>query len=181
MSVAGRFRLFIALEILIFGGLFAAHVLLRLGASEWPAAREILSFPLGLAATGILLASSFTMAMAARSLGRKDVEQYWLFMGFTVLLALSFLFVKAFEWGEKIELGMLPWTSTYLALYFTLTGVHALHVLGGFAANAYLLASGFTLWSREPDRLTRRVAAAGLYWQLVCVAWLGIFGLLYIL
>ena len=181
MSASGRFRLFLAFEILLFGALFSAYVPLRLGASEWPAGREILSFPLGLANTGILLASSFTMAMAARSLRRKDVEQYWLFMGFTVLLALSFLFVKLFEWGEKIELGMLPWTSTFLALYFTLTGVHALHVLGGFIANAYLLASGFTLWTRDPDRLTRRVAAAGLYWQVVSAIWIGIFVLLYIL
>jgi heme/copper-type cytochrome/quinol oxidase subunit 3 len=173
--------LFLASEVMLFGGLFSAYVLLRMGSPEWPAGREILSFPLGLANTGILLTSSLTMAMAVRSLRRKDVEQYWLFMGFTVLLALSFVFVKALEWGEKIELGMLPSTSMFLALYFTLTGVHALHVLGGFVANAYLLASGFTLWSRDPERLTSRVAAAGLYWQFVDVVWIGIFALLYIL
>ena len=173
--------LFLASEVMLFGGLFSAYVLLRMGSPEWPVGREILSFPLGLANTGILLTSSLTMAMAVRSLRRKDVEQYWLFMGFTVLLALSFVFVKAFEWGEKIELGMLPSTSMFLALYFTLTGVHALHVLGGFAANAYLLASGFTLWSRDPDRLTSRVVTAGLYWQFVDVVWIGIFALLYVL
>lgn len=142
---------------------------------------EALDFPLGLAQTGILLVSSFTMAMAARSLGRKDVEQYWLFMGFTVLLALSFVFVKLFEWGEKIERGAWPWTSTFLSVYFSLTGVHALLVLAGFLANAYLLAAGFTAWSRDPDRLTRRVATAGVLWHLICAAWVGIFGILYIL
>jgi heme/copper-type cytochrome/quinol oxidase subunit 3 len=142
---------------------------------------EALDFPLGLAQTGILLASSFTMAMAVRSLRRKDVEQYWLAMGFTVLLALSFLFVKLFEWGEKIEFGGLPWTSRFLAHYYAVTGVHALLVFAGFLANASLLAAGFTLWSREPDRLTRRVAAAGVVWQVVCAAWAGIFVILYIL
>ena len=173
--------LFLASEVMLFGGLFSAYVLLRLGSADWPVGRDILSFPLGLANTGILLTSSFTMAMAARSLRRKDVEQYWLFMGLTVLLALSFVFVKAFEWGEKIELGLLPSTNMFLALYFTLTGVHLLHVLGGFVANAYLLASGFTLWTRDPDRLTSRVATAGLYWQFVDLIWIGIFVLLYIL
>ncbi len=172
--------LFLASAVMLFGGLFSAYVLLRMGASEWPVGRMVLSFPLGLANTGVLLASSFTMAMAGRSLRQKDVAQYWLFMGFTVLLALAFLFIKAFEWGDKLEHGMWPSTSTFLALYFTLTGVHALHVIGGFAANAYLLASGFTMWRREPERLTGRVAAAGLYWQFVDVVWICLFVTLYL-
>jgi cytochrome c oxidase subunit III len=173
--------LFLASEVMLFGGLFSAYVLLRVGAPEWPVGRAVLNFPLGLANTGVLLTSSFTMAMGVRSLRRKDVEQYWLFMALTVLLGLVFLFIKSFEWGEKIELGLVPSTNMFLALYFTLTGLHALHVLGGFIANAYLLASGFATWSREPDRLTSRVATAGLYWQFVDVIWVGIFALLYVL
>lgn len=173
--------LFLASEVMLFGGLFSAYVILRIGAAEWPAARTILSFPIGLANTGVLLTSSFTMWMAGRSLRQKDVEQYWLFMGLTVLLALAFLFIKAFEWGDKIEQGLVPSTSTFLALYFTLTGVHALHVVGGLCANAYLLASGIGMWAREPDRLTTRVTMAGLYWQFVNFVWICIFTILYIL
>jgi len=60
--------LFLAPEVMLFGGLFSAYVLLRMGSPEWPVGREILSFPLGLANTGILLTSSLTMAMAVRSL-----------------------------------------------------------------------------------------------------------------
>ena len=173
--------LFLASEVMLFGGLFSAYVLLRMGSPDWPAPRTITNFPIGLANTLVLLASSVTMRQGLRSLRRKDAEQYWLFMGLTVLLALVFLFVKLFEWGDKFEEELYPSTSTFLALYFTLTGVHALHVIGGFVANATLLAGGFKMWQRDPDRLTSRVATAALYWHFVDAVWLCLFVMLYVI
>ena len=56
-------------------------------------------------------------------------------LGLTILLALIFLAVKAFEYGAKFSHHLYPETNTYLAIYFTLTGLHALHIIGGVIVN----------------------------------------------
>lgn len=173
--------LFLASEVMLFGGLFSAYVLLRTTATDWPQGWTVLSVPLGAANTLVLIASSVTMVLSWVALTRQDVAEYWLFMGLTVLLGLVFLAVKAFEYADKIEHGLRPASSIFLAVYFTLTGVHALHVASGVAANSYLLATGAAMWAREPERLTNRVEAAGLFWHFVDIVWIFLFPLLYLL
>jgi len=173
--------LFLASEVMLFGGLFSAYVLLRMGAPGWPHGWAILNIPLGALNTGVLITSSVTMVLSWVALKEKDLSRFWLWMGFTVLLAVMFLGIKLFEYADKFEHGLFPSSSTFMALYFTLTGLHALHVVGGLIANTYLLASGFTMWEREPLRLTNRVEAAGLYWHFVDIVWIFLFPVLYLL
>jgi heme/copper-type cytochrome/quinol oxidase subunit 3 len=173
--------LFLASEVMLFGGLFSAYVLLRTGAPAWPPGWTILSVPLGAANTLVLIASSVTIVMAWLALEDRDVTEYWLFMGLTVLLGVVFLVVKAFEYADKFEHGLGPASSMFLGVYFTLTGVHALHVASGVVVNAYLLASGAALWARAPVQLTNRVEAAGLFWHFVDIVWIFLFPLLYLL
>jgi len=59
--------------------------------------------------------------------------------------------------------------------------MHALHVAAGVIVNTWLLATGFTMWERDPDRLTHRVEAAGLFWHFVDIVWIVLFPLLYLL
>ena len=173
--------LFLASEVMLFGGLFSAYVLLRVGAVTWPEAWSIANVPLGALNTGVLITSSVTMVLSWVALKEKDLSRFWLWMGFTILLGVMFLGIKLFEYADKFQHGLWPSTSTYMALYFTLTGLHALHVLGGIVANTALLATSFTMWEREPDRLTNRVEAAGLYWHFVDVVWIFLFPVLYLL
>jgi len=172
--------LFLASEVMLFGGLFSAYVLLRVGATSWPHGWAVQDVPLGALNTGVIITSSVTMVLAWLSLKEQDISRYWLYMGFTVLLAVVFLAIKAFEYGDKFEVGLFPSTNTYMALYFTLTGLHALHVLAGLLVNTWLLAAGLTLWERDPERLTGRVEAAGLYWHFVDMVWIFLFPLLYL-
>ena len=71
-------------------------------------------------------------------------------MGVTILLGFVFLIVKYFEYSHKFENGLFPSTNNFLAIYFTLTGLHMLHVLGGMAVNAYLLGPGREALEDEP-------------------------------
>lgn len=173
--------LFLASEVMLFGALFASYILLRVGAPEWPEGSSILNVPLATLNTVVLITSSVTMVMAWASLMRKDLGKYRLYMGSTVLLGLVFLVVKAFEYGAKFEHHLYPSTSTFLAIYFTLTGLHALHVIGGMAVNSYLLFPGAKMWKTAPEQFTNRVETAGLFWHLVDLVWIFLFPVLYLL
>lgn len=173
--------LFLASEVMLFGALFASLILLRVGAETWPEGWTILNVPLATFNTFVLIASSVTMVMAWASLMRKDLGQYRLYMGATVLLGLTFLVAKYFEYADKISHGLYPSTGIFLGIYFTMTGLHALHVLGGSAVNAYLLGPGARLWKKNPEQFTNRVEAAGLFWHLVDLIWIFLFPILYLL
>jgi heme/copper-type cytochrome/quinol oxidase subunit 3 len=107
--------------------------------------------------------------------------KFKMYLGLTILLAFVFLVVKGFEYGAKFEHHIHPATSTFYAYYFTITGLHGLHVIGGILVNTYLLTLGSKLWKKEPDRFTNRIEYAGLYWHFVDLVWIFLFPVLYLL
>jgi heme/copper-type cytochrome/quinol oxidase subunit 3 len=187
--------LFLASEVMLFGSLFSSYVLLRSGAPEWPVQSEILSVPLAAMTTVVLIASSVTMVMAWASLaphtaavrsGDRDAEaralgRYRLYMGLTILGGAIFLVVKAFEYGDKFSHHLYPATNNFLGLYFTLTGLHALHVILGMIVNGYFWGPGTRMWHREPERFANRIEVAGIYRHIVDGVWIFIFPVLYFL
>jgi cytochrome c oxidase subunit III len=173
--------LFLASEVMLFGALFASYILLRVGAESWPHGYEVLNVPLATLNTVVLISSSVTMVMAWASLMRRDFGKFRLYMGGTVALGLVFLVVKVIEYASKLEHHLYPSTSTFLAIYFTLTGLHALHVIGGMTVNAYFLFPGAKMWKTAPQQFTNRVETAGLFWHFVDLVWIFLFPVLYLL
>jgi len=74
-----------------------------------------------------------------------------------------------------------PWHNTYLAIYFTLTGLHALHVIGGALVIGFLWGPGSKLWHTDPERFTNRIEISGLFWHFVDLVWIFLFPVLYLL
>jgi cytochrome c oxidase subunit III len=74
-----------------------------------------------------------------------------------------------------------PWHNTYTAIYFTLTGLHALHVIGGAIVIGFLWGPGSRLWRTDRDRFTNRVEISGLFWHFVDLVWIFLFPVLYLL
>lgn len=173
--------LFLASELMLFGGLFSAYVLLRVGDPEWPHGSQILSVPLATLNTMILISSSVTMVMSWAALMMNSLPKFRLYMALTILLSLGFLVVKYFEYSSKFHHGYFPSTHNFFGIYFTLTGLHGLHVIGGIIVNAYLLFFGSALWATRPKQFTARVEAAGLYWHFVDLVWIFLFPTLYLL
>jgi heme/copper-type cytochrome/quinol oxidase subunit 3 len=175
--------LFLASEVMLFGALFSSYVLLRTGAAPgtWPHGRVFLNVPLATLNTIILIASSVTMVMSWASLKMNDFKKYRLYMGLTILAGFGFMIVKAFEYGHKFEIGLFPKSNTFLAIYFTLTGLHGLHVLGGMIVNGYFWGPGAKLWRTQPERFANRIEVAGLYWHFVDLVWIFLFPTLYLL
>ena len=173
--------LFLASEVMLFGALFSSLILLRVGAPVWPHGYQELNVPLATANTLILIASSVTMVMSWASLKMNEFGKFRLYLGGTILLAFAFLVLKGFEYGHHFAEGEFPRKSTFLAIYFTMTGLHGLHVVGGIIANTYLLITGGKMWKREREHFENRIEFAGLYWHFVDLVWIFLFPTLYLL
>jgi heme/copper-type cytochrome/quinol oxidase subunit 3 len=173
--------LFLASEVMLFGSLFSAYALLRSGSTAWPDQSAVLSVPLATLNTVILISSSITMVLAWVAAKAGLLPRFRLYMGLTLLLGAGFMVVKAIEYGDKFSHGLLPSTNNFLGLYFTMTGVHAIHVLAGMVVNAYLLGPGSRLFRTDPVRFTNRIEIAGIYWHFVDVVWIFLFPVLYLL
>ena len=173
--------LFLASEVMLFGALFASYIMLRVGATEWPTGSTYLSIPWATLNTVVLISSSVSMVMAWASLIRKDFGKYRLYMGLTILAAFGFMGIKFIEYSSKIHHGYLPETNTFLAIYFTLTGLHGLHVIGGMLYNLYLWGPGAKMWKTNPQQFINRVEVSGLFWHFVDLVWIFLFPILYLL
>ena len=230
--------LFLASEVMLFGGLFSSYVLLRVGADHWP--HGWLNVGLGTANTIILALSAITTLLAWAACKVGQFNKFKFFHACTLMLALSFLCIKMYEYHDKwihyeihltdgrIADGHLresdaesvtlegryvndeaelydlrsqkvehedikiaradisrmenygPWHNTYLAIYFTLTGLHALHILGGSVVIGYLWGPGRKMWYTDRERFTNRIEVSGLFWHFVDLVWIFLFPVLYL-
>ena len=171
--------LFLASEVMLFGALFSTYIILRTGSIEWPHGE--LSIPFGAANTFILIGSSVTMVMAWASLKLHNWARHRMYLILTVLLALTFLVNKYFEYMEHISKGEFPWHSTFFGLYWTLTGLHGLHIIGGVIVMLYFIGPGSKLGRSNPDQFANRIEVTGLYWHFVDLVWIFLFPVLYLL
>ena len=182
--------LFICTEILLFGGLFLLYSVYRYKhPADFHAASLDLSRFAGTLNTVVLITSSLTAALAVHELRDGRVARSRLFIGATLLLALAFLTVKGYEWGAKFEHGLYPNAPhllslppgqiLYFGLYFTMTGLHAIHVIVGMGV------FGFGLRGMSRGRVTPEspvlVENATLFWHLVDVIWIFLFPLFYLI
>ncbi len=175
--------LFLASEVMLFGGLFSAYVFLRMGdvTGAFNSGSSELNVPLATFNTLVLISSSVTMIMSWVSLKLGEQKKFKQYLGVTLLLATVFLVVKYFEYTAKFHHGIFPETSTFFAIYFTLTGLHMIHILGGMIVIFYFLVPGSKMMNIEPERFTNRIEIVGLYWHFVDLVWIFLFPVLYLL
>ena len=170
--------LFLASEIMIFGGLISSFVLLRLAHGGWNAEAAHVHWRIGAFNTLVLLTSSLTMALACTGARDGMPRRRRTCLGLTILLGATFLSVKAYEYSLEFSQGLTPSSGLFWAFYYTLTGLHSLHVFGGIVVNAalWVAAGRAQLWSL----VQRRIEYAGLYWHFVDVVWIFLFPLVYL-
>ena len=243
--------LFLVSEVMLFGGLFSAYILLRVGAEPgmWP--HGWLNVTLGTVNTLLLALSAITTLLAWAACKVRDFTKFKIFHACTILLALTFLGIKSYEYHDKLihyEIALAngkfadghlveksadfdlakktgtvtlhghivedrkelmdlrspeaqaakhdeitiaatdikkmenygPKHNTFTAIYFTLTGLHALHILGGTVVIFYFWAFGGAMWKTDPERFTNRIEVSGLFWHFVDLVWIFLFPVLYL-
>lgn len=177
---AGKIGLwvFLAGEIMIFGGLIACFILLRIAAGGWASDAAHVDWQIGTINTLVLLTSSLTMILALAAVRANKPGAVKLYLGLTVALGLMFLVVKAYEYTGHIAEGFTPLSGMFWSFYYLMTGLHALHVTGGIVVNFTLLMMAVRGTLGERGR--GRIEFAGLYWHFVDVVWIFLFPLLYL-
>jgi cytochrome c oxidase subunit III len=191
-TVGGRtgMWLFIATEVLLFGGLFLLYSMYRLkNPVSFHAGSLELSRFFGTLNTVILITSSFTIALAIHALRENKIKKTGYLIISTIGCAFCFLIVKAFEWSEKFEHGLYPKAAAlmakpkgeilYFGLYFMMTGLHAVHVIVGIG----VLSAVLIMIRRGKVTAVHPLVLenAGLYWHLVDVIWIFLFPLFYLI
>jgi heme/copper-type cytochrome/quinol oxidase subunit 3 len=163
--------LFLASEVMLFGALFSADALLRVSATSWPSGRDVLSPTVGLVDT-VVLGLAGSAVWRARTLEIRGARRA---IGVASVLSLVFLALKTTEYVSEISRGVRPSTSTFYAMYFALTGLHALHVCGGLIANVWAVAG-----RAGAAMSASRIRLISLYWLFVDLIWLAILTLVYL-
>ena len=171
--------LFLASEVMLFGALFSTYIILRTGNPDW--VQHPMNVPLATLNTMILISSSVTVIMSWVSLRLKNFARYRMYLAGTLVLAGGFMVVKAIEYNQEFTQGLFPWSDNYMGIYFTLTGLHGLHVLGGMVVFGYLLGPGAKMWKTAPEQYVNRIECVGLYWHFVDLVWIFLFPSLYLL
>src|SRR6266498_4004149 len=175
--------LFIASEVMFFGGLFGAYFTIRAAATTWPPqGTPELSWKYAALLTSVLVTSSVFMQLAVYAIRRGD--QRWLVRWLTVTLVLGVIFLgmQGYDYyklsvvdPEKFRLS----SGVFGSLFYTMTGFHGAHVFGGaaFISVVLLRARSGQFTARYHDT----VEMASYYWHFVDVVWIGLFSTLYIL
>lgn len=169
--------LWLASEVMFFGGLFAAWFVLKAhNEPNWPPVGEELDAIRMFIFTVVLVSSSLTIELAVRAAerGRRATSLRWL--AFTVVLGLSFLVNEGVEWST---LGFGFSASAFSTIFYLLTGFHGAHVFGGLVIMSIV---GWVVWSRDsvaPKAQSMRVTS--YYWHFVDVVWCILFLVVYVL
>ncbi len=171
---------FLATEVLLFGGLFTAYIVFRIRYPQMFHDDHMkLDRVLGAANTVVLICSSLTVALGIAAIRKGRRRLLGIFLSVTILLAAVFLGIKYFEWTEKFALGLYPRTDIFFSLYFTMTGLHGIHVLAGmFILGTMAVMAGRGKFS---ESYHTPVEVSGLYWHFVDLVWIYLFPLFYLI
>ena len=183
---------FLATEVLFFGGMLTAYTVYRvMDARAFALASHAQNILLGGINTAVLLTSSLTMALAVQAAAGGRRRRSVLMLSLTMALGAAFLAIKAVEYGQKFSEHLVPGVDfrfagpdagaaqIYFILYFLLTGFHALHLTIGIGVLAVLTARAAR--GRYTPAYHTPVEVTGLYWHFVDIVWIFLYPLIYLI
>ncbi len=171
--------LFLASEVMFFTGLIGAYIVVRQSVADWPMPGKVLNIPLTAFNSFLLFCSSFTLVKSLASARKNDGKGIQAGLFLTIVLGALFLAVQAYEYRELIQKNVTPSASLFGACFFTLTGFHALHVLGGALCLLFIFMK--SLKGAYSAAEHSGIEVAGLYWHFVGLVWAVLFTIVYLL
>jgi cytochrome c oxidase subunit 3 len=167
---------FLASELVFFGGLFAAYFTLRSQTSPWPPSGVELDVARPSVATALLVLSSFTFVAGLRGArtGRLASLRRWILV--TILLALAFLGFQLLDW---VRAGFAVSSHAYGTMVYAMTGFHGLHVIAGVLL--MLVIPGRMAQGAYRDGNVDGPEAVGYYWHFVDAVWIGLYATIFLL
>ena len=170
----------IGADAVIFAILFGSFMQARLkDPALFEASRHTLNMNFGGIDTLILLTSSWSVALAIQALKRDLVDRVPRYLLGGALTGLLFMMSKSIEYFQKFAKGLTPATNDFYMWYFTLTGIHLLHVVFGTSLLTYAWIKSRRGAYSSSNRVVPECVAS--YWHLVDLLWIVIFPLLYLM
>jgi cytochrome c oxidase subunit 3 len=174
--------LFIASEVMFFAALFGAYFNVRSTAATWPPEGTEFINPqwLPVIVTAILVSSSFTMQIAIWRIRKGDRRGMNRAIAVTVMLGVTFLFLQLYDYISLVGNDNFGINSgVYGTLFYTMTGFHGAHVLGGVVGMVVILTRG--LQGQFSAKHHVAVEAVSAYWHFVDIVWVALFSTIYLL
>lgn len=172
------FWVYLMSDAIIFALLFATYASMVGRTADGPSGRELFDVTNAFVETLVLLTSSFTFGLAAVSLKEGRVRSIYLWLGITLLLGFTFLWLELHEFLGLVGRGATPQVSGFLSSFFVLLSTHGLHVLVGCIWIVVMIAQIATFGL---DRNVRsRLLRLGLFWHFLDLVWIAIFTVVYL-
>ena len=177
--------IFLASEVMFFGSLFAMYFYLFGSHPAWPppppSSRPefyVSPWPVPTINTVVLLSSGVTCHFALDALAHDNRRRFFLLQIVTIILGLGFEFGQLYEFIQAFGRGLSLTANTFASAFFTMTGFHGAHVLGGLILLTLILYRAAR--GQFDSRNHVGPAAVTLYWHFVDIVWVFLFGILYI-
>ena len=172
------FWLFLMGDAILFALLFATYAVMAPNSAGGPVGKDVFSLTNTLAETSLLLFSTLTFGFATLAMraGRREGLLGWLFV--TAVLGLGFVTLEVREFVGMIEVGAGPDRSGFLSAFFTLVGMHGLHVSMGIIwiviLSTQVVFKGLTV------PVVSRLSRLALFWHFLDIIWVAIFSVVYL-
>lgn len=173
------FWIYLMSDALLFATVFATYGVLSSSFAGGPGPREIFELQLVALNTAILLVSSVTFGFGMLAMDRGAVARTQIWLAVTGLLGAAFVGIELFEFGKLIAEGATPQRSGFLSAFFTLVGMHGLHVTAGIAWIAVMLVQVGRRGLIAANR--RRLLCLSMFWHFLDIVWIGVFTFVYLL
>lgn len=173
------FWLYLMTDFILFATFFAAFAVLRNNTFGGPSAKELFSLPFALAQTLVLLISSLTCGMASLAIVRNDKKSLYGWYAATFLLGSCFLAMMYTDFSHLIASGNSWSRNAFLSSYFTLVGLHGIHIVVGLLFMIFFLAQ-VRIRGLIPVTI-RRLSCLKMFWFFSYIVWVFMFTIVYLL
>jgi len=177
--VAYGFWIFLLSDIIMFSALFAAYAVLSGQTAGGPSARELFELRHVAIETLCLLFSSYTCGLGVLALERRRLRGFYLCFALTFVLGASFLGLELSEFAGLIARGAGPSRSAFLSAFFSLVGLHGVHVSAGLLWMAFMVVQTAAKGPRHFVR--RRLLCFSLFWHALDIIWVALLTLVYLM
>lgn len=171
------FWIYLMTDLIIFGVLFAAFVVLRNNTFGGPSGNELFDLPSALAETILLLTSSFTCSLGMVMVHNNEKKPALFWFALTFVLGLCFLSLEISEFSRFVREGAGWQRSAFLSSFFTLVGTHGLHISVGLL---WMIVAMFRIWLRPLVAANiSKIVCMTLFWHFLDLVWIFIFSVVY--
>jgi cytochrome o ubiquinol oxidase subunit 3 len=179
ITVAYGFWIFLLSDIIMFSAMFASYAVLAQRTAAGPGPRELFELrPAGIE-TLCLLFSSYTCGLGVLAVEHRRMRLFYVCFALTFALGAAFLGLELREFSRLTAEGAGPTRSAFLSAFFSLVGLHGVHIAAGLLWLTFIVAQVAAKGPRE--FVVRRLGCFGMFWHALDIVWVGILTLVYLM